>query len=39
MDELLRKAKTLYNDGMTLQDIHKTLVDEKEGPFMYFQKA
>ena len=30
MDELIRKAKSLYNDGMTLQDIHKTLVDEKE---------
>ena len=30
MDELIRKAKSLYNDGMTLQDIHKTLVDEKK---------
>ena len=30
MDELIRKAKSLYNDGMTLQDIHKTLVDEKD---------
>ncbi len=27
MDELIRKAKSLYNDGMTLQDIHKTLVE------------
>ncbi len=33
MDELIRKAKSLYNDGMTLQDIHKTLVDEKRRPF------
>lgn len=39
MDELIRKAKLLYNDGMTLQDIHKTLVDEKEDLFMYFQRA
>ena len=30
MDELIRKAKSLYNDGMTLQDIHKTLVEEKK---------
>lgn len=39
MDELIRKAKSLYNDGMTLQDIHKTLVDEKEDLFMYSQRV
>ena len=38
MDELIRKAKSLYNDGMTLQDIHKTLVDEKR-PFHVFPKS
>ena len=39
MDELIRKAKSLYNDGMTLQDIHKTLVDEKRRPFHVFPKS
>ena len=39
MDELIRKAKSLYNDGMTLQDIHKTLVDEKEDLSTYSRKV
>ena len=38
MDELIRKAKSLYNDGMTLQDIHKTLVDEKEDLSTFSEK-
>ncbi|KFM99226.1 DegV family protein [Bacillus clarus] len=39
MDELLRKAQTLYNDGMTLQDIHKTLQNEKRRPYYVFPKS
>ncbi len=39
MDELIRKAKSLYNDGMTLQDIHNTLVNEKRRPFHVFPKS
>lgn len=38
MDELLTKAQTLYREGMTLQDIQKTIQHIERSPYYVFPK-